>query len=164
MLILYHSKFIGIRVINLKVSTKGRYGLRAMVDLAANQDDTQVSLKSIAERQGLSENYLEQMFSVLKKSGLVKSVRGAQGGYFLAKPADKITVGDILRVLEGPVAPVDCISTDVHGQCCRESKCATIEVWKELRDKINEVIDSYTLANLVDEYNKKNQDGYIFYI
>ena len=148
----------------MKVSTKGRYGLRAVVDLAVNENDGQVSLKSVAERQGLSENYLEQLFSSLKKSGLVKSVRGAQGGYLLARPADKITVGDVLRSLEGTLCPVDCIDLEMPSSCDKADACVTAPVWAKLRDKINEVVDSISIADLVTDYKNKIQDDYIYYI
>lgn len=148
----------------MKVSTKGRYGLRAIVDLAVHDKEGQVSLKSVADRQGLSENYLEQLFSSLKKSGLVKSIRGAQGGYFLAKPADKITVGDVLRSLEGTLAPVECIDLDSPTECKKADSCVTAKVWIKLRDKINEVVDSITIADLVEEYQIKSENNYIYYI
>lgn len=148
----------------MKVSTKGRYGLRAVVDLAVNEKDGQVSLKSVAERQGLSENYLEQLFSSLKKSGLVKSVRGAQGGYLLARPADKITVGDVLRSLEGTLCPVECIDLEMPSSCDKADACVTATVWAKLRDKINEVVDSFTIADLVTDYKNKIQDDFIYYI
>ncbi|AEY66449.1 Rrf2 family transcriptional regulator [Clostridium sp. BNL1100] len=148
----------------MKVSTKGRYGLRAIVDLAAHESEGQVSLKSVAERQRLSENYLEQLFSSLKKSGLVKSIRGAQGGYLLARPADKITVGDILRSLEGTLCPVECIDPDVPASCDRADECVTADVWAKIRDKINEVVDSITLADLVSELGNKTNNDYIYYI
>jgi Rrf2 family protein len=151
-------------VINLKVSTKGRYGLRAVVDLAVNGKSGQVSLKSIAERQGVSENYLEQLFSSLKKSGLVKSIRGAQGGYMLARTTDKITVGDVLRSLEGSLCPVDCIDQDLPTSCDRADSCVTAPVWIKLRDKINEVVDSFTIADLVMDYQNKINNDYIYYI
>lgn len=152
-------------MIKLKVSTKGRYGLRAIVDLAINFKDGQVSLKSVAQRQGLSENYLEQLFSSLKKSGLVKSVRGAQGGYLLSKPAEKITVGDVLRSLEGTLCPVECIDLDMPTRCDRADVCVTAIVWIKLRDKINEVVDSITIADLILEFeNKTKNDDYIYYI
>jgi len=96
----------------MKVSTKGRYGLLAMIDIAAHQAQGSVSLRSVAERNNLSENYLEQLLPALRKAGLVKSIRGAQGGYVLAKPSDSITMGDILRTLEGPLSPVDCLASD----------------------------------------------------
>lgn len=151
-------------MINVKVSTKGRYGLRAIVDLAVNEKDGQVSLKSVAERQDLSENYLEQLFSSLKKSGLVKSIRGAQGGYLLAKPAEKITVGDVLRSLEGTLCPVDCIDLEMPSGCDKADYCVTAPVWAKLRDKINEVVDSITIADLVLDYKNKTQGDYIYYI
>jgi Rrf2 family protein len=139
-------------VINLKVSTKGRYGLRAIIDLAMNDKDGQISLKSVAQRQGLSENYLEQLFSSLKKSGLVKSVRGAQGGYMLTKPAEMITVGDVLRSLEGTLCPVDCIDLNMNTACDRMDECITAPVWIKLRDTINEVVDSITIQDLIQNY------------
>lgn len=148
----------------MKVSTKGRYGLRAIVDLAVNDKDGQVPLKSVAERQGLSENYLEQLFSSLKKAGLVKSIRGAQGGYMLAKPAEKISVGDVLRSLEGTLCPVDCIDLEAPVSCDRADMCVTATVWAKLRDKINEVVDSISIADLVLEFENKTQSGYIYYI
>ena len=140
----------------MKVSTKGRYGLRAIVDLAAYGGNGQVSLKSVAERQGLSENYLEQLFASLKKSGLVRSIRGAQGGYMLSKPAQMITVGDVLRSLEGTLCPVDCIDIGMHPCCDKIDKCVTAPVWVKLRDKIDEVVDSITIADLVQNYEKQD--------
>lgn len=148
----------------MKVSTKGRYGLRAIVDLALNDKEGQVSLSSVAERQELSENYLEQLFSSLKKAGIVKSVRGAQGGYLLARPADKITVGDVLRSLEGTLCPVDCIDLDMPTSCDKSDVCVTAPVWAKLRDKINEVVDSITIADLVLDFESKTKKDYIYYI
>lgn len=137
------------------MSTKGRYGLKAIVDLAINYNDGQISLKSIAKRQGISENYLELLFASLKKSGLVRSVRGAQGGYMLAKPAEKITVGDVLRSLEGALCPVECIDLDIPSECEKVDTCVTAPVWIKLRDKINEVVDSITIDDLVKDYQNK---------
>lgn len=148
----------------MKVSTKGRYGLKAMVDLAVNDKDGQVSLKSVAERQGLSENYLEQLFSSMKKSGIVKSIRGAQGGYLLAKPAEDISVGDVLRSLEGTLCPVDCIDPEMPIACDKSDLCVTAIVWAKLRDKINEVVDSISIADLVKEYEERRKNDYIYYI
>lgn len=139
----------------MRVSTKGRYGLKAIVDLAINYNDGQISLKSIAKRQGISENYLELLFASLKKSGLVRSVRGAQGGYMLAKPAEKITVGDVLRSLEGALCPVECIDLDIPSECEKVDTCVTAPVWIKLRDKINEVVDSITIDDLVKDYQNK---------
>ena len=101
----------------VKLSTKGRYGLRALIDLAQYSEQTPVSITSISSRQDLSERYLEQLMSMLKKAGLVRSVRGAGGGYVLAKPADQISVGDVLRALEGSLEPVDCAGLDPEGGC-----------------------------------------------
>ncbi len=151
-------------MINLKVSTKGRYGLRAIVDLAVHNKDGQVSLKSVAERQGLSENYLEQLFSSLKKSGLVKSIRGAQGGYLLAKSPEDISVGDVLRSLEGTLCPVDCIDIEAPVNCDKADICVTAAVWAKIRDKINEVVDSISISDLVIDYENKTKNDYIYYI
>ncbi|HOQ37398.1 MAG TPA: Rrf2 family transcriptional regulator [Acetivibrio sp.] len=140
----------------MKLTTKGRYGVKAMIDLALQGSEEPVSLKSIAERQNLSENYLEQLFAVLKKSGLVKSVRGAQGGYLLAgNPAD-ITIGSILRSLEGSLAPVDCVLEEDPVKCDKSDSCITKFVWEKIRDSVNSVVDSITLADLIAEYKKKN--------
>ena len=149
----------------MKLSTKGRYGLKAMLDLAIHNSEGQVVLKSIAERQGISENYLEQLFAVLKKARLVKSLRGSQGGYILGTSADKISVGDILRALEGSMAPVECVAEDHPASCIRYDFCVTKDIWKKIRDSINTVVDSTTLESLVEEYRKgRNGDNYTYYI
>lgn len=139
----------------MKLSTKGRYGARAMLDLALNYSEAQgpVALNAIAERQAISEEYLEQIFSTLRKSGIVESVRGAQGGYRLARPAIKITVGDILRALEGSLSPVDCVQEKNPTACERYEECVMKEVWRKMRDSINSAVDGITLADLVDDYN-----------
>ncbi len=144
----------------MKVSTKGRYGLKAVVDLAVNHEDGMISIKSIAQRQGLSENYLEQLFASLKKSGIIKSVRGAQGGYMLAKPDDRITVGDVLRALEGALFPVECMDFDYPTECDKSDTCVTAPVWAKLRDKINEVVDSITISDLVKDYESKTKKSF----
>ncbi len=131
----------------MQVSTKGRYGLRAMVDMSLHITDGPVALRVIAERQGISESYLEQVFTSLRKNGLVKASRGSQGGYELSRPADAITVGEILRALEGPFVPVHCVG---DSQCERENFCITRSFWAEFRDKINEFLDSISLQNLTD--------------
>lgn len=138
----------------MKLSTKGRYGLKAMFQLAVHYGEGPVPLKSVADEQNLSENYLEQLVSVLKKNGLLESVRGAQGGYMLAKPPKDITVGNILRTLEGDMAPSDCVIDDEIYKCEREEYCVTKLVWTRIRDSINDVIDSITLQDMVDEHNK----------
>jgi Rrf2 family transcriptional regulator, cysteine metabolism repressor len=149
----------------MKFSTKGRYGLKAMLDLAVHNNEGQVVLKSIAERQGLSENYLEQLFAALKKAKLVKSVRGSQGGYTLAEEPDKITVGDILRVLEGSTVSNDCVVE--NGECCSSSYncCVTKSVWLKIQEGIDNVTNSITLQQLVDDFNRtKSHEESMFYI
>lgn len=138
----------------MKFSTKGIYGLQAMIDLAVHNEEGHVALKSIAERQGLSENYLEQLFAILKKAGLVKSARGSLGGYELAEGAEKITVGDILRPLEGPLVEHKCAARS--GEKCESSyNCfVTKNVWAMIQNGIDKVTDSITLKQLADEFRK----------
>jgi len=138
----------------MKISTKGRYALRLMLDLAVNYNGTYTPLREIAKRQEISEKYLEQIIIQLNKAGLVKSVRGSQGGYMLSRSADEYTVGDILRVMEGSLSPVTCID-DENNQCPRSCGCATLVVWKKLKTAIDDVVDSFTLADLV-ELDKEN--------
>lgn len=136
----------------MKLSTKGRYGLRAMLDLALNSADEAVALSGVAERQNISISYLEQLIAKLKKAGLVNSIRGAQGGYVLAKPAKEISVGDILRALEGDLNPVDC--AEVMGgesTCSGSDLCVTKYVWKRISDSINNAVDEIMLSELVEE-------------
>ena len=146
----------------MKISTKGRYGLRTMVDLAINYDMGFIPLKDIAKRQDLSEKYLEQIMTPLNRSGLVKSVRGAQGGYALKYPAEKITVGMVLRALEGSLSPVDCI--DKGDNCTRSEACITIFVWKKLKNAIDDVVDNITLADLVRLGNEMNLEQTDYFI
>lgn len=141
----------------MRLSTKGRYGLSAMFDLAIKYGQGPVSIKEISKSQDISESYLEQLFARLRKSGLIKSVRGAQGGYILANNPADISVGDIIRVLEGSMAPTDCVMEDSPAHCAKSSTCVTRDIWLEIRDKINDVIDDITLANMVDNYEKKSQ-------
>lgn len=142
----------------MRISTKGRYGLKAVVDIAASKEKC-VSLKSVAARQGLSENYLEHIIAPLRKARIVSSVRGSLGGYFLARSPQDLTVGDILRVLEGPLAPIDCVLDEETGACGSAdcSDCATKSVWMTLFDKINEVVDSISIADLVVIIDKENE-------
>lgn len=147
----------------MKISTKGRYGLRAMVDIALNSAGDHVALKAIAERQNISENYLEQVFSVLRKAGLVRSVKGAQGGYTLADSTSNTTVGDILRVLEGELTVVD-DEADKNGEQTIENLLSS-KVWKKINESVNGVVNSITLEDIVEEYKKLNGDqALMFYI
>lgn len=142
----------------MKVSTKGRYALRLMLDLAMNGEEGNViRIKDVAERQQISDKYLEQIISVLNKAGYVRSVRGPQGGYALKKKPEEYTVGMILRLTEGSLAPVPCVE-DEELFCEREKQCATVEVWKRLNDAVNNVLDNMTLADLVEiQKEKMNQ-------
>lgn len=133
----------------MRLSTKGRYGLRAMLEIAIQQGSGPVAIHSIAERQGISQRYLEQLLIPLKQAGLLKSVRGSQGGYVLGREAAKINVGDVIRTLEGPIAPVDCVNEINQDDCDRAGYCMTRKVWSHLRDSMNEVLDSYTLEKLI---------------
>ena len=138
--------------ISMRLTTKGRYGLRAVVDLAVNTDDEAIALSRIAERQGISMNYLEQLVARLRKSGIVNGIRGAQGGYVLAMPAEEISVGDILRALEGDLSPVDCYELNSNDTPCDNSDiCVTKYVWKRISNSINDAVDGIMLSDLVAE-------------
>ncbi|MBP2652969.1 MAG: cymR 1 [Firmicutes bacterium] len=141
----------------MKLSTKGRYGVSAMFDLALHYGQGPISLKSVAQRQGISEHYLEQLMGTLRKAGYVKSLRGSQGGYTLTKEPDKITVGEIVRIMEGPIAPVDCLlaAPEDNEYCGRAGTCVTRGVWAKVRDSITAVVDSITLADLCNEDKQK---------
>lgn len=141
----------------MKISTKGRYALRMMIDLAQNNNGLPVSLKDIAARQGISDKYMEQIVSVLNKAGYVKSIRGAQGGYLLRKDPKEYTTGMILRLTEGSLAPVACVEDD-EIVCERVETCATVELWKRINNAINNVVDHVTLQDLVDWQNEKSGD------
>lgn len=134
----------------MKLSTKGRYGVKAMVDLAIHFGDTPVSIKSISERQNISEFYLEQLFAPLRKVGLIRSVRGAQGGYVLNRQPSEITVADIIDVLEGPIEISTCIE---KGECDNEDICPTRLLWEKIKNSIDEVTNSVTLQDMADDYN-----------
>lgn len=144
---------------DMKLSTKGRYGLQAMVDLGVYSKEKHISLKSIAERLSMSENYLEQLIALLKKNKLVISQRGAQGGYALAKPPEEITIGEILRALEGSLAPTDCTCKDGESHCFLDGKCVTKSVWEKIRDSIDQVVDNITLDQLMADYEKINENA-----
>lgn len=139
----------------MKISTKGRYALRLMIDLALTSGEHPVSLKDVAARQGISDKYLEQIISVLNKAGYVRSIRGAQGGYLLKRDPSEYTVGMILRLTEGSLSPVACIE-DGEIICDRQDICVTSIVWKRINDAVNEVVDNITLQDLCDWQNEKN--------
>lgn len=131
----------------MKISTKGRYGLKAVLDIAMHDEASSVS--SIAARQRISENYLERLIAMLKKAGIVNSLRGAQGGYVLARPAEEISVGEVLRVLEGDLNPVDCAEIDGSGDFCEGAEtCVTKFVWKRISDSINQAVNNLMISEL----------------
>lgn len=140
----------------MKISTKGRYAVRVMLDLALNDNGECIKVKDIAARQGISEKYLEQIIAQLNRAGYVKSVRGAQGGYRLAKKPENYTIGMILRVTEGSLAPVACLD-DGADVCERCDTCETLEVWRQLRDAINGVVDHVTVADLVSKRKQREE-------
>lgn len=133
----------------MKISTKGRYALRLMIDLANQDAGSYVPLRDISARQQISAKYLEQIVVQLSRAGFVKATRGAQGGYRLSRPPEEYTVGDILRITEGSLAPVACLEHDPI-ECERAGECATLGFWRGLFDTVNQYVDGTTLADLVD--------------
>lgn len=132
----------------MNISSKGKYGLRALCDMAQHESGGAVAIASIAKRQNISEGYLEQIMAKLKKAGIVRGVRGPKGGYILAKNPEELTCGEILRVLEGDKEPVECAGLD--GSCPDKAGCATKKLWKKINDNYNEIMDAATLASLID--------------
>lgn len=133
----------------MKISTKGRYALRIMIDLAENLNQGPIRVKDIAARQSISEKYLEQIIAMFNKAKYVKSIRGAQGGYLLTKEPKEYTVGMILRLAEGSIAPVSCVD-DGEGACERKDKCVSAKLWQKMHEAVNEVVDHTTLQDLLD--------------
>ncbi|ETI67206.1 cysteine metabolism transcriptional regulator CymR [Neobacillus vireti] len=139
----------------MKISTKGRYGLTIMIELAKKHGEGPTSLKTIAQANDLSEHYLEQLIAPLRNAGLVKSIRGAYGGYILTNEPSKITAGDVIRVLEGPITPVEGIE---------DEEPAKRELWIRIRDAIKDVLDNTTIEDLASHSDDSETDGYMFYI
>ncbi len=149
----------------MRLSTKGRYGVRAMFELALHHQEGALSLKRIAQQQEISEKYLEHLFASLKKGGLINSTRGAHGGYRLSREPEEITVGDIIRILEGSISFTDCVDENLEGETCKRiDTCVVNKVWSRVRDKINEVVDDVTLADMCEDYRKSQKEGYMYYI
>lgn len=141
----------------MRISTKGRYALRMIIDLAEHQNKGFISLKEIADRQDISKKYLEQIIPIFNKAGVLRTNRGSQGGYMLAKSPEKYTVGDILRLAEGSLSPVPCIDQD-PVECDRSFDCVTLPIWQGLANVINEYLDSITLQDILD----KQQEHYTY--
>lgn len=138
----------------MMISTRGRYALRVMIDLAEHGDEDYVPMKDVAERQKISLKYIEKIIPVLKKNKLVNGVSGKGGGYKLTKKPEEYKVGDILRLTEHSLAPVACLSED-FGECSRKYECKTINMWMELDKLINEFFDGYTIFDLINQKNLK---------
>ena len=143
----------------MKLSTKGRYGLRALIDLALYSENETVSIQSIARRQNISDSYLEQLMRKLRSAGLIVSVTGAQGGYKLARPANEISVGDVLRALEGSLEAVTCGGED--NSCQGADLCVTKFVWERINSSIRDTVDSIKLSQLVEESRLMREKGQI---
>lgn len=142
----------------MKISTKGRYALRMIIDLAIHSTNEFVALKDIAERQNISKKYLEQIVPMLNKAGLLKTNRGYQGGYMLLKPCNEITVGEILRVTEGSLAPIACL--EYENDCPRVDNCMTLYVWQGLYKQITDYLDGITIHDII-EHNRELTEGYV---
>ncbi len=138
----------------MKISTKGRYALRMVVDLAS-QGEVCVSLKDVAQRQGISKKYLEQIVPLLSSNGILRTNRGNKGGYMLATSADELNVGDVLRAAEGTLAPVSCLEYEPNN-CPRSEECATLFIWEGLYKKVSEYLDGITIQDIVDRIQKGN--------
>ena len=134
----------------MKISTKGRYGVKAMMDLAVHYGETPTSIKSISARQGISEYYLEQLFSPLRRAKLIKSIRGAQGGYILNRLPSEITILEIMNILEGPVEISECLDKE---DCNHIDACATRVLWQKISDSINSVMAGITLGDMLEDYH-----------
>lgn len=139
----------------MKLSTKGRYGVKAMVDLAIHYCNEPESIKSISERQNVSEYYLEQLFSQLRKAKLINSIRGSQGGYVLSRPPEQINIREVMEVLEGPIDISDCIEGEV---CDNADCCATRLLWARIKESINSVMETTTLKDMVEDYKTMKKE------
>ncbi len=142
----------------MKLSTRTRYGVRAILELATGQGEVPMQIKTIAKRQGISLKYLEQLMAILKSAGFVRSIRGAKGGYVLAKPANQIKLSDVFNALEGPVTTVECLENENY--CGRTADCVTRQVWAEVQKAIEGVLQSLTLRDLVDRTKDKRTLSY----
>lgn len=143
----------------MKISTKGRYALRMLLDLAEHQGDGFIALKEVAARQNISKKYLEQIIPVFSKSGILQTNRGVQGGYRLAEPPGRYTVGTILRMTEGSLSPLVCAGQET-AECERSGKCAMLPVWQGLTRVISEYLDGITLQDILDQQRERGSSAY----
>ena len=142
----------------MKISTKGDYATRALQDLAMHYDNGHVPIETIAQRQALPARYLEQLLLTLKRAGFLASKRGVNGGYYLAKPPREITLGQIIRAVDGPIAPIFCVTEAPREQCSQETLCALRDVWAEVRDAISAIVDHTTLADICERIRAKSKE------
>ncbi len=143
----------------MKISTKGRYALRILIDLAINSRDKYISIKEISERQQISIKYMETIVGMLNKGGYLSSLRGHAGGYKLSRSADKIVVGDVLRYIEGPLAPIPCLESGTPN-CDRADQCKTLPFWQGLYNTVTEYVDKFTIDDLAKMGDNDNSDFY----
>lgn len=142
----------------MRLSTRGQYGARAMLDIAMNSDDGKpVQLRDIARRQDIPEKYLERLIGTLRAAGLLKSVRGAQGGYMLSRPASDIRLSDIIEIVEGPISPVECV--DSPDTCVRSTHCVTREIWDGLKQAVHDTLSAITLEKMTMMQKDKIEKG-----
>ena len=148
------------KVTDMHISTKGRYALRMLLDLAEHQNGEYIALKDIAQRQGISKKYLEQIIPIVNRTDILKANRGSQGGYKLAKAPSTYTVGDILRLTEGSLSPVDCADQEPI-ECERSDECVMLPVWRGLSQVINEYLDGITLQDILDQKHQRDKYDYV---
>jgi len=134
----------------MKLSTKGEYASRAMLELALRYDDGPLHIRDISAAQGIPERFLEQILLLLKRTGYLRSKKGPHGGYFLSKPPSRISVAEVIRVIDGPLAPIECVSVTAHEVCPHESRCGLKSLWKETRDAIAAILERTTFADLAE--------------
>lgn len=157
---LYFCKYLVKGGVNLKISTKGRYALRMLIDLAMHQNDGYIALKDIAARQNISKKYLEQIMPILNKADVLLTNRGFQGGYRLARTPDQYTVGEILRITEGSLAPVACLD-HTPNNCPMSKECITLPVWQGLNEVITKYLDSITIQDIIDHQAESIGNDYV---
>lgn len=157
---LYFCKYLVKGGVNLKISTKGRYALRMLIDLAMHQNDGYIALKDIAARQNISKKYLEQIMPILNKADVLLTNRGFQGGYRLARTPDQYTVGEILRITEGSLAPVACLD-HTPNNCPMSKECITLPVWQGLNEVITKYLDGITIQDIIDHQAESIGNDYV---
>ncbi len=144
----------------MRISFKGDYALKTLLDLAVKSDDGAVKISDIAKRQDIPLKYLEQLLLQLKGAGFVKSKRGKDGGYLLAMPAGKITLGEVIRVMEGFTSPITCVSRSCFSRCADEKKCPFRSTWEKVRDRVNAIVDTTTIADIAQKLVKGVEEDY----